>query len=245
MPKTILAIDDDRDMVDLIESFLQAEDYKILKSTRGAEGLRLATEQKPDLVLLDIKMPDINGFEVLQQIKERGIPTRVIMVTGVYFSLEHVISFIKAGACDYILKPLTADKLLNAVSRSLELETTINLRMVRDTTPIINELIVRAERLEKAKESLIAQNESLKREIHRLANKNQWINLATRLVFLLVATLITVSFHQLRILTNTQSLFFLPIAIFVLLLFPIEKVKSFYAKYRETEARVEIDSIKE
>jgi DNA-binding response OmpR family regulator len=169
----------------------------------------------------------------------------VIMVTGVYFSLEHVISFIKAGACDYILKPLTADKLLNAVSRSLELETTINLRMVRDTTPIINELIVRAERLEKAKESLIAQNESLKREIHRLANKNQWINLATRLVFLLVATLITVSFHQLRILTNTQSLFFLPIAIFVLLLFPIEKVKSFYAKYRETEARVEIDSIKE
>lgn len=241
MSKTILAVDDEPDMLDLIAFILQERGYKVLKGVGGAEGLRLATEQKPDLVLLDIMMPDIDGFEVLQQIKERGIPTRVIMVTVKFVSLRYVISYIRAGACDYILKPFSPKELLDAVARALELESTINLRMVHDTTPIINALIVQAEELEKKMQSLQTENELLQRQVDRLASKNWWINFASRLAFLLAATLITVVFYQLHILTNTQSLFFLPIVIFVLLLFPMEKVRSFYAKHRETEARVELD----
>jgi len=238
MPKQkILVVDDDPSLVKLIGLVLELEGYEVLRGLGGAEGLRLATESKPDLVLLDIMMPDVGGDEVLEEIKKRGIPTRVIMFTGYFTLVRDVIRFIKAGACDYLIKPVEVEKLLNAIKRALALEGTINL-VASDTTPIINALMVKAENLEE-------QKETLENQVQQLRIRNLLVNLAIRLAYLLAAVLVTVVFYQLHILNNTQSLFFLPIVIFVMLLFPVERIKTFSAKYRETETKVEVESSKE
>ncbi|HEC35322.1 MAG TPA: response regulator [Anaerolineae bacterium] len=228
----ILVVDDDPEILDLMELILSRENFTVLKAVGGAEGLRLATEEHPDLVLLDIMMPDIDGYEVLEKIKERQIPTRVIMVTAYFGSLLNVIRFIRAGACNYILKPFGPRELVNAVKRALALESTINLN-VSDPAPIVEELVSRAIKLEKDNRELRERNRILERQ--QLRTKT-----AIRLLYLAVSALVAILFHGLGVVTNTQSLFLLPIILFVLLLLPIERVKNLYTKTPKTETRVEM-----
>jgi response regulator RpfG family c-di-GMP phosphodiesterase len=161
------------------------------------------------------------------------------MFTAHFRAISDVIKYIKAGACDYILKPFSIEELLNSVKRALALEGTINL-VTSDPTPLVNKLILMIEA-----EKLQQENDTLKRQIQQLHTKNLWFSFIIRMIYLLAASLVTVIFYQSRILTNTQYLFFLPIIIFVLLLFPIERVRIFSAKHRETEAKSEVEPNKE
>lgn len=241
--ETVLIIDDEPEMVDLIKMVLDYEGYETFRGVGGAKGLRRASKVRPDLVLLDIMMPDIDGYEVLEQIKEREIPTRVIMVTALE-GLEHVVRLVKAGACDYITKPFDPEELVNAVKRALVLETTINLRLT-ESAPIIRTLLAKAEELEQGDNALREENAKL-RERHRSLEKRQpWIKLSIRLLCLVASALITVLFYSLRVITSSQSLFLLPIVLLILLLLPVERVKNLYAKIRQAETRIEMSSDEE
>lgn len=230
----ILVIDDQPAIHDIIELLLKTEEFQIMNAFNGADGIRMASDEHPDLILLDIMMPDVDGFEVLKKIKEKGIPTRVIMVTGYGNSIPDVVRFIKAGACDYLLKPVNPVEIIRAVRRALALETTINLH-VSDTSPIVEELIARAEKLAHDNFKLELQVKTVPNQKH----KNLLIMIMIRLLCLAIGIGATFLLFYLNFITRTWA-FILPIVIFLLLLLPIESVKKLYLKAPKTETGIEM-----
>lgn len=120
--KKILVIDDEPDIVFLIKLILEKEGYKVIEANSGSEGLELVKKEKPDLVLLDVMMPDMLGWEVSKKIKAdkelRKIP--VAMLTVKSAAEDKLKSLEEAGADWHIAKPIDREKLLNTVAWLLE-----------------------------------------------------------------------------------------------------------------------------
>jgi DNA-binding response OmpR family regulator len=231
----ILIIDDEADLVESIARNLEADGFQTIRAFSGADGLRKATDEHPDLILLDVAMRDLNGYEVLTKIKDRGIPTRVIVFTGYATSLRDVVKFIKAGACDYLIKGQGATVLvMDAVKRSLAVETTINLH-VSDTTPIVEQLIAAAEKLSKDKDRLQIQNTALVKN----ENRASILMVAIRLLCLLIAVGLTALLSSSGLVSKTW-VFLLPVVLFALLILPLERVKTLYLKAPSTEGKIEM-----
>ncbi len=117
---TILVIDDEQLIRWSIEKLLSKEGYEVISAGDGAEGLLKIKENIPDLVLLDMKLPDIKGIEVLRTIKKENSDLPVIMITA-YGSIDSAVNTIKAGAFDYIVKPFDAEKLKLTINKAFEL----------------------------------------------------------------------------------------------------------------------------
>ena len=119
--KHILCIEDEPEMVDLIRLILGRRGFDVLGAAGGTEGLKAVREKLPDLVLLDLMMPDMDGWEVYQQMKAdestRHIP--VIIVTAKAQSIDKVLGLHIAKVDDYIAKPFSPQDLLNSVERVL------------------------------------------------------------------------------------------------------------------------------
>ena len=119
MGGVILIIDDEETLSYFLKKSLRQEGYEVLLARTGGEGLKLLDEKEVDLVLLDLRLPDIEGSEVLKEIKASGGEMPVMMLTG-YGTIDSAVEAMKSGAYDYIEKPpdLTALKLI--VARALE-----------------------------------------------------------------------------------------------------------------------------
>jgi len=116
MSKGRILVIDDEDIVRLSCSrTLVPEGYELAMAKNGQEGLKILEEGSYDLVLTDLKMPNMDGIEVLAKIKERWPSTDVVIVTG-YQTVETAVKAIKLGAFDYIEKPFTPDTLIATVS---------------------------------------------------------------------------------------------------------------------------------
>jgi DNA-binding response OmpR family regulator len=117
--KHILCIEDEPEMIDLIRLILGRRGFDVHGATGGKEGLKLVREIHPDLVLLDLMMPDMDGWEVYQQMKAddatRDIP--VIVVTAKAQNIDKVLGLHIAKVDDYIAKPFSPQELLNSVER--------------------------------------------------------------------------------------------------------------------------------
>lgn len=114
----ILVVDDEDIVRTSCSRTLSPEGYEVRLAKNGVEGLKLANEDRFDLVLTDLKMPDMDGIEVLRIIKEKWPETAVIIVTG-YQTVDTAVKAIKLGAYDYIEKPFTPDALISAVAEAL------------------------------------------------------------------------------------------------------------------------------
>ncbi len=117
---TVLVIDDEQLVRWSIEKLLSKEGHEVVSVGTGAEGLLKLRESIPDVVLLDMKLPDIEGIEILRTIKKENGELPVIVITA-YGSIDSAINAIKTGAFDYIVKPFDAEKLKLTVNRALEL----------------------------------------------------------------------------------------------------------------------------
>jgi len=117
----ILVIDDEDIVLISCQRILTPKGYDVEISKSGVEGLKLLKDKAFDLALVDIKMPDMDGMEVLVQIKRKWPDTQVIIITG-YSTLAAAISAIKLGAYDYIEKPFTPDGLISAVKKAIDQE---------------------------------------------------------------------------------------------------------------------------
>ncbi len=130
MSKKILIIDDEPAFLNLVEQVLTQKGYEILKARSGREGLRLIFDQRPDLVLLDVVIPGVDGWQVCSRIREiSDIP--VIMITGRHKSEEDVVRGLDHGADDYITKPVGSRELVarvRAVLRRAELPSSQDIR---------------------------------------------------------------------------------------------------------------------
>ena len=114
----ILVVDDEDIVRTSCSRTLSPEGYEVRLAKNGVEGLKMASEERFDLVLTDLKMPDMDGIEVLRIIKEKWPETAVIIVTG-YQTVDTAVKSIKLGAYDYIEKPFTPGALLNAVVQAI------------------------------------------------------------------------------------------------------------------------------
>jgi CheY-like chemotaxis protein len=116
MKEHILIVDDNPDSITIMRTILENKGYQVLVATNGAEALAQVQSGHPDLVLLDVMMPEVSGLEVLQQIKENAQTGRlpVILVTAKTHD-EDVLSGYQYGADYYITKPFTAKQLLYGI----------------------------------------------------------------------------------------------------------------------------------
>jgi DNA-binding NtrC family response regulator len=118
--KPVVLLVDDEDTIRLfLEKTLKDEGYEALTAATGEEALELTRSELPDLILLDLKLPDINGIEVLQRVKEEVPEVSVIMLTA-FGDIETAVSAIKKGAFDFVSKPVNLEQLLLAVEKGLE-----------------------------------------------------------------------------------------------------------------------------
>ncbi len=118
---TVLCIDDDAEIRNWIEATLGAEGYRVLTADGGRAGVALASEQQPDLILLDATMPDLDGYEVCARLQERPdtsvIPVVFVTARG---DLRDKQRALRAGAADYLLKPIASRELLDKVKSHVE-----------------------------------------------------------------------------------------------------------------------------
>lgn len=145
---TILVVDDDRSIVDTITDILTDEDeYQVMTALNGVEALRLAAAMVPDLVLLDINMPGMDGVAVLANLREKGIDTRVIVLTASN-TMGLLTACYKHGACDYIDKPFDIEHLLSRIRLALQLDVTID-KLAQNPERTIDNLLMQMEDLKR------------------------------------------------------------------------------------------------
>ena len=117
----ILCIEDEAEMIDLIRLILGRKGYEVLGATGGMDGIKKVKQTLPDLVLLDLMMPDMDGWEVYQQMKAddatRNIP--VIVVTAKAQNIDKVLGLHIAKVDDYIAKPFSPQELMDSVEKIL------------------------------------------------------------------------------------------------------------------------------
>lgn len=135
--KTILVVDDEKDLLDLIEYNLKKEGFNVLKAENGEEGIKIAKEYKPDLVLMDIMMPKMDGMEAVEKMRGdddlKSIP--IIFLTARSDEKTEVEGLNKGGD-DYITKPISTTKLISRIKAVMrrfdETEEEVNRLDVHD-----------------------------------------------------------------------------------------------------------------
>lgn len=116
----VLVIDDETSIRESLEMFLREKGLEVILASSGYEGLKRFEESNPTVVILDIRLPDVSGLEILRKIVDHNLETKVIMITA-YHDMETTIEAMRHGAFDYIHKPIDVDELEDAVSKCLTL----------------------------------------------------------------------------------------------------------------------------
>ncbi len=166
MDKTVLFVDDEKDICDVLSISLSDLGYKVYTAENGQEALRIIQEVNPPIVLTDIRMPVMDGIELLRRIKLQNPETEVIMVTG-HGDMDLAIKSLKHEATDFIVKPIKDEALEVALKRALE---RISLRrQLREYTENLEELVqeksaklVQAERLAAVGETIAGLSHAIK-----------------------------------------------------------------------------------
>ncbi len=118
MGKTVLIVEDERAIVEILKFNLQREGYETLEALDGETGLELARSQDPDLILLDVMLPRMNGFDVCSTLRDGGSTVPIIMLTAREEENDKVFG-LEAGADDYITKPFSMRELLARVKANI------------------------------------------------------------------------------------------------------------------------------
>ncbi|NJD09482.1 MAG: sigma-54-dependent Fis family transcriptional regulator [Gemmatimonadetes bacterium] len=148
----VLAVDDEQVVCEAIRRVLEEEGYQVTTTTSARAGLELIRKESFDLLLLDIKMPEVSGIEFLREARSVSPDTEAIIVTG-YATIETAVEAIKLGAFDYLEKPVSPPQLVVVAARALErrqlLNLTRQLRSELETRHRIGNVIVSSPRMRK------------------------------------------------------------------------------------------------
>ncbi|MGO8987711.1 MAG: UDP-3-O-acyl-N-acetylglucosamine deacetylase [bacterium] len=119
MNKKVLVVDDEESVVQSIEGVLEDEGFRVAKAKSGEEAIKVFQEEEPDVTLLDIWLPGMDGIEVLKRLKWMAPECQVIMISG-HATISTAMTAVKLGAFDFIEKPLSLDVLLMTIYRALD-----------------------------------------------------------------------------------------------------------------------------
>ena len=117
LQKKVLIVDDEKNIVDIIAFNLKKEGFQVIKAGDGEEGLKKTFEQQPDIILLDIMMPKMDGYETCKKIREK-LQTPIIMLTARAEEVDKVLG-LELGADDYVTKPFGIRELVARVKANL------------------------------------------------------------------------------------------------------------------------------
>jgi DNA-binding response OmpR family regulator len=117
LAKTILVVDDEKRLVSVVEAYLEQEGYRVVKAYNGREALHVARDEKPDLIILDVMMPEMDGLEFMQHHRKES-DTPIILLTAKVESDDRVIG-LELGADDYVTKPFRPRELLARIKAVL------------------------------------------------------------------------------------------------------------------------------
>lgn len=115
----VLLVDDEKDFVDTLSKRLSTRDYPVTVAYSGPEALECVARDAPDVMILDLRMPGMDGLEVLQQVRSNGRETEVIMLTG-HGGADEEIAARALGVFDYLQKPAEIDELVDAMQRAYD-----------------------------------------------------------------------------------------------------------------------------
>ncbi len=115
----ILVVDDDQSIRDTLSSYLKRQEYDVYSAENGVEALEISKKINPDLIITDVRMPEMNGLELLSKVKEIDSHIQVIMISA-FDDMQSTVRAMQNGAYDYIEKPLEIDKLKLRIKRALE-----------------------------------------------------------------------------------------------------------------------------
>src|SRR5437588_1818241 len=118
--KLILVADDDQSIRSLLQSFLESEGFRTVEAKAGREVIQLVTKVRPDVVIMDVRMPGMSGLDVLDQMKKMHIDDVPVLTMTAYGTSNIAIEAIQRGAYDYVTKPFELDDLLITVKRTLD-----------------------------------------------------------------------------------------------------------------------------
>ncbi|MBF0099312.1 MAG: response regulator [Desulfobacterales bacterium] len=117
--KRALVIDDEQIVLDSVQKILSEEGYEVEVTLKGRTGIHMALTKTYDIVLTDIRMPDVGGMHVLRDIKRQKPSLPVLMITG-YATIQSSVQAMKLGATDYLEKPFTPDQLIETVKTAIQ-----------------------------------------------------------------------------------------------------------------------------
>ena len=136
MGKTVLIVEDEQNIVDILAFNLSRDGYDTMEAYDGVTGLQLALEHNPDLILLDLMLPGMNGFEVCRKVRESGSSTPILMLTAREEEADKVMG-LELGADDYITKPFSMRELLARVKANIRrgsMGTVVNVAKEADAS---------------------------------------------------------------------------------------------------------------
>lgn len=149
MDKKILIVDDEKSIVDILKFNLKRDGYTVLEAYDGQEGYDMALSQKPDLILLDVMLPKMDGFEVCKKLREH-LSTPIIMLTARIEEIDKVLG-LELGADDYITKPFSIRELMARVKANLRRTVPEGITSSNERTLVYQSLTIDVERYEAKK----------------------------------------------------------------------------------------------
>ncbi|RJR45818.1 MAG: sigma-54-dependent Fis family transcriptional regulator [Deltaproteobacteria bacterium] len=154
MPATLLVVDDEPQILQVVSGILQDEGFEVVTALDGETALKMAAEEPPDLVLLDIALPGKDGLEVLQELKAKNPVLPVVMISA-FGSVENAVKATRLGAYDFIEKPPHADSILLTVRNALEMARLAeeNRRLRLQAAPV-REIVGKSEAVQRLREQV-------------------------------------------------------------------------------------------
>ncbi|MGL4631874.1 MAG: sigma-54-dependent transcriptional regulator [Leadbetterella sp.] len=150
----ILVIDDEKTIRDALRDILEYEGYEIDEAKDGEEGLEMVTNSLYDVALCDIKMPKMEGLDVLLKAKEEGVTTQFVMVSA-FGNIENAVEATKRGAFDFITKPPDLNRLLVTVKNAIEKSNDVEvIRTLKKRVYKLNEIVGDSAQISKIKETI-------------------------------------------------------------------------------------------
>jgi two-component system nitrogen regulation response regulator NtrX len=161
---SILIVDDERSILQSLEGLLSDEGFEVMTASNGYEALKIIDAEPPDLVLLDIWMPGIDGIETLKEIKKDNPYINVIIITG-HGTIETAVKATKLGAFDLIEKPLSIDKVIVTINNAL------NFRRLEEENRYLRKKTIEKHSITGNSPSIVA----VKKQINTAAPTDSWI----------------------------------------------------------------------
>lgn len=148
-----MVIDDERSIRNLMQEILEDEGHSVDVADDGAKGMEMADKEKYDVIFCDIKMPSLSGEEVLDTLREKGIETPVVMISG-HGDIDTAVSCIKKGAFDFLSKPLDLNRILITIKNATERSNLIQETKVLKKKVYGQEMIGESEAIMKVKQMI-------------------------------------------------------------------------------------------